>query len=89
MREQPIKRVDLSKLNPEQRAAFIQLVKDAKQAAPQRQQMNEAANTVFWELLRSPQWGIVDTPPSDGEPAPESKQWHIGAPHINDERPPT
>jgi hypothetical protein len=77
----PVKRVDLSKLNPEQRAAVIQFAKDCAQAAPQVQEIQQTAAAVFREWLRSPQWGI-----SEGEPPqaqPQQNLWHVGAPQVN------
>jgi hypothetical protein len=77
----PTKRVDLSKLTSEQRAAFIQFVKDCQQAAPQVKEMQQTAQEVFDAWVRSPEWGI-----SEGErpeSAPRQSLWHVGAPQVN------
>lgn len=77
----PIKKVELSKLNSEQRTAFLQFVKDCQEAAPHVREMQETAQFVFDAWIRSPQWAI-----SEGEPpesAPQQSLWHVGAPKVN------
>jgi hypothetical protein len=77
----PVKRLDLSRFNPEQRAAITEFLIDAQKAAPELQQMQEAAAILWAALLRSPQWRIVDGPTDDVEPPAQG--WHVGAPTIN------
>lgn len=77
----PIKRVDLSKLTPQQRAAFIQLYKDAQTVSPQMGEMQQMAQTLFGELLKAPQWGVAEGP-IDGE-RPRQDLWSIGSPEVN------
>lgn len=74
----PIKRVDMSKLNPQQRAAVIQFVKDCQQAAPQVEEMQQTAQAVFAHWLRAPQWHIAE-----GENPQPQDLWHVGAPEVN------
>ena len=80
----PVKRIDLSRFTPEQRAALIQFLKDLKAAGPQIAETKQVARALLLELLRSPVWGITDTEPPEGG---ERTMWHVGAPQIIDERP--
>jgi hypothetical protein len=75
----PIKRVDLSKLTPDQRAALAQFAKDAQSVAPQWEDMQRAARTVFEKWLRSPQFHANEGPLSQELP---DQSW-TGAPEIN------
>lgn len=77
----PIKRVDLSKLDPQQRAAFLQFVRDCKQAAPHVEEMQKTAQQVFAHWLRAPQWHIAEGQHA-GAP-PKQNPWHVGAPQVN------
>jgi hypothetical protein len=77
----PVKRVDLSKLNPEQRAALIQWIKDVKALEPVIKQAREEAQTIFAETVKAPQWRIAEAP-CDGE-KPQQELWHVGAPEVN------
>lgn len=54
------KTVDLSKLSPEQREAFIQFYRDARKAAPQVKQTQSDAQTLFREWMRSPTWQAAE-----------------------------
>lgn len=76
----PVKHVDLSKLTPEQREALGSFYRDCKQAAPHMKEMQHAAQIIFAEWLRSPQWQIVEGQ-RDGE-APIQDLWHV-KPEIN------
>lgn len=77
----PIKRVDLSKLNSEQRAAFIQFAKDCKQAAPNVTEMQQTAQAVFAHWLKSPEWHIAEGENPGSKPPQDL--WHVGAPKVN------
>jgi hypothetical protein len=77
----PIKRVDLSKLTPEQRDAFIQFVKDCRAAAPQIEEFKQTMQQVFVEMVRAPRWSLHD---AEGAPPPGLDElWHVGAPVVN------
>jgi len=71
----PVKRVDVSMLNPEQRRALSQFIRDCNKAAPYVQEMQQAAQTIFDGLVRSKEWVIADG---------DVKQdlWHV-KPEIN------
>lgn len=71
----PFKRVDVSKLNPEQRAALAQLIRDCQQSAPDMKAMQDTAKQVFAQWLKAPQWGVAEADRED--------LWHVGAPAIN------
>jgi len=51
-----VKRVDLSKLTPEQREALAVFYRDCKRVAPQMREMQETAKRMFAEFLRAPRW---------------------------------
>jgi len=74
----PVKRVDLSKLTPDERAAFVQLVRDAQAAAPHMKEVQDTARTVFAQWLKSPKWGVAE-----GEEKQPQDLWHVGAPAVN------
>jgi hypothetical protein len=76
----PIKRVDLSKLTPEQQAAFIQFAKDCRAAAPHVEEMKRAAQQMFVEMVRAPQWRLQQ---ADGEQPEQQELWRQGAPEVN------
>jgi hypothetical protein len=76
-----VKRVDVSKLSVEQRAALGQFIRDAKSAEPYIREVQDTAQEVFQAWLRSAQWSIVEGDnPEDAKP---SKLWNIGAPQVN------
>ena len=78
----PIKRVDLSKLDAEQKAALQAFLTNCRMAAPHVQEMQDAAKAVFANMIRSPQWGIADgEQPENG--TPRESLWHVGAPEVN------
>ena len=79
----PVKRIDLSRFTPEQRAALIQFVKDVKAAGPQMAEAKQVARELLLKLLTSPVWHITEGNPPEGA---ERAMWHVGAP-IVDERP--
>lgn len=70
----PIKRIDVSKLTAEQRAALGQLIRDAKTVAPQMAEFQKNARTIFEQFVRSPQWTLRDGPQPEGE-VPD-QNWH-------------
>jgi hypothetical protein len=74
----PVKRVDVSKLTPDERAALSQLVRDAKAAGPDIKALRDTAKTVFSQWLKSPRWGIAE-----GEGEQPQDLWHVGAPTVN------
>jgi hypothetical protein len=75
----PVKRVDVSKLNPEQLAALGQLIRDCQAVAPQMAEMQEAAKTFYQQLVCAPQWSAAEGPrPED----PDQSLWHV-KPEIN------
>jgi hypothetical protein len=76
----PLKRVDLSKLTPEQRAAFIQFAKDCRTAAPHVEEMKRAAQAMFVEMVRAPRWRLHE---ADDKPADVDELWKQGAPEVN------
>lgn len=78
----PVKRVDLSKLSPEQRAALGQFLRDSKRAAPQVEEMRQTAQQVFAHLLKTPEWQLAEAEPPQGE-RPQESLWHVGAPEVN------
>jgi hypothetical protein len=75
----PVKRVDVSKLNVEQRAALGQLIRDCKAVAPQMAEMQEAAKTFYEQLVRAPTWSAAEGPTDD---VPDQSLWHV-KPEIN------
>jgi hypothetical protein len=75
----PVKRVDLSKLTPEQRAAFTQLYRDAQSVAPQMGEFQQMAQTLFTELLKAPKWSAAEGPGDK----PAQELWSIGSPEVN------
>lgn len=76
----PVKRVDISKLSDEQRAALGQFIRDAKSAEPYLRELRETAQDVFKQWMHSPQWSIVDGErPDDAAP---QQTWSIGAPKV-------
>jgi hypothetical protein len=75
----PVKRVDVSKLTPEQQAALGQFIRDCKAAQPHVQEMQDAAKALYVQWLRSPQWSSVEGP-RDGEV--KQSVWHV-KPEIN------
>jgi hypothetical protein len=75
----PVKRVDVSKLNPEQLAALGQLIRDCQAVAPQMAEMQEAAKTFYEGLVRAPQWTAAEGPHDE---EPDQSLWHV-KPEIN------
>ena len=84
----PVKRVDLSKFTPAQRAALIDFIKTMKTAQPAATQMRQTAQILLDELIHAPQWQVLEAPRPENV-IPELGQWHVGAPEISytDERP--
>ena len=78
----PVKRVDLSKLSPEQRAALIQFVRDAKTVAPQMDEIRDTARAMFAQIVKAPKLGIAEAEPP-GATRPPQDLWHVGAPEVN------
>lgn len=78
-RPKPVKRVDVSKLTPEQRQALGQFIRDCKQAAPHMAEMKQAAQTIYEGLLRSKEWDILEGPTDE---TPKESLWHV-KPEIN------
>ncbi|HWV45965.1 MAG TPA: hypothetical protein VN039_08105 [Nitrospira sp.] len=74
-----IKRVDLSKLTPEQKQAVAQFYRDCKQAAPHVKQMQDTMHTLFQAWLQSPQWTVHEGTKPDGA---HQDVWHV-KPEIN------
>ena len=74
----PVKRVDLSKLDAEQKAALQAFLTNCRMAAPHVQEMQEAAKAVFADMVRAPQWGIAEA-----QDKPRESLWHVGAPEVN------
>lgn len=79
MSSKPVKRVDVSKLNTDQRQALAQFIRDCNQAAPHVQEMQQAAQTIFEGLVRSQEWGVREGP-RDGDV--KQDLWHV-KPEIN------
>jgi len=75
----PVKRVDVSKLTPEQRQALGQFIRDCKQAEPHLQEMREAARTIHQGLLQSRRWDVGEAP---HDQPPDQSLWHV-KPQIN------
>jgi hypothetical protein len=75
----PIKRVDLSKLTPEQRQALGSFYRDCKAVAPQMAEMQDAAKTFYEQLVRAPQWSVAEGPRDED---PDQSLWHV-KPEIN------
>jgi hypothetical protein len=71
----PVKRVDVSMLTADERAALAQLIRDAKTAAPDIKAMQDTAQAVFAQWLKSTQWGVTEGEPED--------PWRVGAPAVN------
>ena len=78
--DKPVKRVDLSKLNPEQRQALGQFYQDCQTAASQVGEMQQAAQRIFREWLKTPQWTANEGQKPDEPPAEDL--WHV-KPEIN------
>jgi hypothetical protein len=74
-----VKRVDVSKLSPDQRAALGQFIRDAQTVAPQFAEMKRNAQTIFEQWLRCPQWYANEGPPPGERP---TESWS-GAPEVN------
>jgi hypothetical protein len=77
----PVKRVDLSKLTAEQRAAFIEFATVANSVAGQRNEMMETAQAIFAGLVTAPQWGITEGA-RPGQQQPQH-MWSVGHPQVN------
>jgi hypothetical protein len=75
----PVKRVDVSKLNSEQRAALGQLIRDCKAVAPQMAEMQQAAKTFYEQLVSAPKWSVAEGPRDE---APDQSLWHV-KPEVN------
>lgn len=75
------KRVDLSKLSPEQREAFIQFYQDCQRFADTRNEVQTAARSVFSEFVKAQTWGVSEGP-LEGD-RPQQDLWRIGAPEVN------
>jgi hypothetical protein len=75
----PVKRVDVSKLTADQREALGQLIRDCKQAAPQMEQMQQAAKTFYEQLVCAPQWSVAEGPRDE---TPDQSLWHV-KPEVN------
>lgn len=80
-RDMETKRVDLSKLSPEQKAAFVQFYQDCQRFAETRQELQQAARGVFAEFVKAPTWGVSEGP-LEGD-RPQQDLWRIGAPEVN------
>jgi hypothetical protein len=76
----PVKRVDLSKLNPEQRAALIQWIKDIKTLEPVIKEVREDAQTIFAQTVKAPELRVAEAPLDGDRP---QELWHVGAPEVN------
>lgn len=76
----PVKRVDLSKLTPEQREALGSFYRDCQAAAPHVAEMQRTAQHVFQAWLRSPQWQANEG--QKPEDAPGQDLWRV-KPEIN------
>lgn len=76
----PIKRVDLSKLTPEQREAVGSFYRDCQEAAPHMKQMQDTAQQIFKAWLASPQWTVKEGEPPE-QPPPQDL-WSV-KPQIN------
>lgn len=72
----PVKRVDVSKLNAEQKAALAQFIRDAKAVAPQIKEAQDAAQKLYTAFLQSPQWQAAE-----GDPERKTLQdlWRVKA----------
>lgn len=75
------KRVDLSKLSPEQRQAFIQFYRDCQRFSDTHKEVQQTAQAVFSEFVKAPRWGVSEGP-LEGD-RPQQDLWHIGAPEVN------
>lgn len=76
----PVKRIDLSKLTPEQREALGSFYRDCQQAAPQMAQMQQAAREVYKKWISAPTWEAVE---GEKPERPLSQDlWHV-KPEIN------
>jgi hypothetical protein len=75
----PVKRVDLSALTTEQRAAFTQFYRDCQAAAPEMLGMQDAAQKLFTQWVRAPKWQPVEGETPD---RPDQGLWHV-KPEIN------
>lgn len=73
------KKVDLSRLSPEQRDAFTQFYRDAHAVGPQYEEVIATSRQVFAQWLKSPQWHASEGRKPDQAP---SQTWS-GAPEIN------
>lgn len=76
----PVKRVDLSKLNDEQRQAVGQFYQDCQNSAGQMKEMQTAAQHIFKAWLQSPQWTANEG--QKPEQPPPQDLWHV-KPEIN------
>jgi hypothetical protein len=76
----PVKRVDLSKLSPDQRAAFVKFYRDCRSFAGTRDEIAQTAHAVFQEFVKAPRWGISEGPTPGDQP---QKLWHVGSPEVN------
>lgn len=74
------KKVDLSKLSPDQREAFIKFYRDCRSFAGTREEIQQTAQAVFQEFVKSPTWEISEGPAPGDQP---QKLWHVGAPEVN------
>jgi hypothetical protein len=79
MSPKPVKRVDLSKLSPEQKQAVAKFYKDCQTASPHVKEMQDAAQKVFQAWLQAPEWVANEGPKPEQVP---NQMWSV-KPEIN------